>query len=224
MKIQKVINYKIKHLSETTTDVTDTELSVNISEDKANSLIHRALVKQQKERRQGTSSTKTRSEVRGGGKKPWSQKGRGRARSGSSNSPLWKGGGVSFGPKPKTYTSKLNKKEWKLSLQTLLYNKKENTIVLDSFAPLTRSYKTKDLVSNLNKIISNTNEKISLIVPEKELDMSNLILASKNLSNTSPRSKDDIAAEITRRHQRAQTRKKSIKLYILRRIESKIFL
>jgi large subunit ribosomal protein L4 len=183
MKIQKVINYKIKHLSETTTDVTDTELSVNISEDKANSLIHRALVKQQKERRQGTSSTKTRSEVRGGGKKPWSQKGRGRARSGSSNSPLWKGGGVSFGPKPKTYTSKLNKKEWKLSLQTLLYNKKENTIVLDSFAPLTRSYKTKDLVSNLNKIISNTNEKISLIVPEKELDMSNLILASKNLSN-----------------------------------------
>lgn len=183
MKIQKVINYKIKHLSETTTDVTDTELSVNISEDKANSLIHRALVKQQKERRQGTSSTKTRSEVRGGGKKPWSQKGRGRARSGSSNSPLWKGGGVSFGPKPKTYTSKLNKKEWKLSLQTLLYNKKENTIVLDSFAPLTRSYKTKDLLSNLNKIISNTNEKISLIVPEKELDMSNLILASKNLSN-----------------------------------------
>ena len=183
MKIQKVINYKIKHLSETTADLTNTELSVNISEDKANSLIHRALVKQQKERRQGTSSTKTRSEVRGGGKKPWSQKGRGRARSGSSNSPLWKGGGVSFGPKPKTYTSKLNKKEWKLSLQTLLYNKKENTIVLDSFAPLTRSYKTKDLLSNLNKIISNTNEKISLIVPEKELDMSNLILASKNLSN-----------------------------------------
>ena len=183
MKIQKVINYKIKHLSETTTDLTNTELSVNISEDKANSLIHRALVKQQKERRQGTSSTKTRSEVRGGGKKPWSQKGRGRARSGSSNSPLWKGGGVSFGPKPKTYTSKLNKKEWKLSLQTLLYNKKENTIVLDSFAPLTRSYKTKDLLSNLNKIISNTNEKISLIVPEKELNISNLVLASKNLSN-----------------------------------------
>ena len=183
MKIQKVINYKIKHLSETTTDLTNTELSVNISEDKANSLIHRALVKQQKERRQGTSSTKTRSEVRGGGKKPWSQKGRGRARSGSSNSPLWKGGGVSFGPKPKTYTSKLNKKEWKLSLQTLLYNKKENTIVLDSFAELTRSYKTKDLLLNLNKIISNTNEKVSLIVPEKELNMSNLVLASKNLSN-----------------------------------------
>ena len=129
------------------------------------------------------SSTKTRAEVRGGGKKPWSQKGRGRARAGSANSPLWKGGGVSFGPKPKTYTSKLNKKEWKLSLQTLLYNKKENTIVLDSFAELTRSYKTKDLLSNLNKIVSNTNEKISLVVPEKELNMSNLVLASKNLSN-----------------------------------------
>lgn len=183
MKIQKVINYKIKQLSETKTDSTDVELLVNVSEDKANSLIHRALVKQQKEKRQGTSSTKTRAEVRGGGKKPWSQKGRGRARAGSANSPLWKGGGVSFGPKPKTYTSKLNKKEWKLSLQTLLYNKKENTILLDSFAELTRSYKTKDLLSNLNKIVSNTNEKISLIVPEKELNMSNLVLASKNLSN-----------------------------------------
>lgn len=183
MKIQKVINYKIKQLSETKTDSTDVELLVNVSEDKANSLIHRALVKQQKEKRQGTSSTKTRAEVRGGGKKPWSQKGRGRARAGSANSPLWKGGGVSFGPKPKTYTSKLNKKEWKLSLQTLLYNKKENTIVLDSFAELTRSYKTKDLLLNLNKIISNTNEKVSLIVPEKELNMSNLVLASKNLSN-----------------------------------------
>lgn len=183
MKIQKVINYKIKQLSETKTDLKDTELVVNVSEDKANGLIHRALVKQQKEKRQGTSSTKTRAEVRGGGKKPWSQKGRGRARAGSANSPLWKGGGVSFGPKPKTYTSKLNKKEWKLSLQTLLYNKKENTIVLDSFAELTRSYKTKDLLSNLNKIVSNTNEKISLIVPEKELNMSNLVLASKNLSN-----------------------------------------
>jgi large subunit ribosomal protein L4 len=183
MKIQKVINYKIKQLSETKTDLTNAELLVNVSEDKANGLIHRALVKQQKEKRQGTSSTKTRAEVRGGGKKPWSQKGRGRARAGSANSPLWKGGGVSFGPKPKTYTSKLNKKEWKLSLQTLLYNKKENTILLDSFAELTRSYKTKDLLSNLNKIVSNTNEKISLIVPEKELNMSNLVLASKNLSN-----------------------------------------
>ena len=152
-------------------------------EESAKHIVHRSLRLQMANNRQGTASTKTRSEVRGGGRKPWRQKGTGRARAGSNRSPLWKGGGVSFGPKPKTYTSKLNKKEWKLSLQTLLYNKKENTILLDSFAELTRSYKTKDLLSNLNKIVSNTNEKISLIVPEKELNMSNLVLASKNLSN-----------------------------------------
>jgi large subunit ribosomal protein L4 len=74
MKIQKVINYKIKQLSETKTDLTNAELLVNVSEDKANGLIHRALVKQQKEKRQGTSSTKTRAEVRGGGKNPGHKK------------------------------------------------------------------------------------------------------------------------------------------------------
>ena len=78
----------------------------------------------QSNRRQWTVSTKTRSEVRGGGRKPWRQKGTGRARAGSNTSPLWKGGGVIFGPKPKQINFKLNQKERKLALQTLLYNKR----------------------------------------------------------------------------------------------------
>ena len=94
-------------------------------EDSGNYLIHRDILRHQLSQKQGTVSTKTRSEVRGGGKKPWRQKGTGRARAGSSRSPLWKGGGVIFGPKPKTANLKLNKKERNLALQTLLYNKRD---------------------------------------------------------------------------------------------------
>merc|ERR1711920_1206310 len=97
-----------------------------------NSLIHRDILRHQLSQKQGTVSTKTRSEVRGGGKKPWQQKGTGRARAGSSRSPLWKGGGVIFGPKPRTTNLKLNKKERNLALQTLFYNKRNNILVIEN--------------------------------------------------------------------------------------------
>ncbi|MEM1281882.1 MAG: 50S ribosomal protein L4, partial [Cyanobacteria bacterium P01_H01_bin.152] len=74
-------------------------------------ILHRSLVRQMNNARQGTLSTKTRAEVRGGGKKPWRQKGTGRARAGSSRSPLWRGGGVIFGPKPRDFSTKMNRKE-----------------------------------------------------------------------------------------------------------------
>merc|ERR1712194_59481 len=93
--------------------------------------IHRDIIRHQLNQKQGTLSTKTRGEVRGGGRKPWNQKGTGRARAGSNRSPLWKGGGVIFGPKPKIIVTKLNKKERSLALQTLLYNKKNNVIVIE---------------------------------------------------------------------------------------------
>merc|ERR1712231_47060 len=103
--------------------------------------IHKDILRHQMSQKQGTVSTKTRSEVRGGGRKPWQQKGTGRARAGSNSSPLWKGGGVIFGPKPKKTILKLNKKERKLALQTLLYNKRNNISVIDNLETGVSSFK-----------------------------------------------------------------------------------
>ena len=127
MAVQKFIKY-------TPLDITGKplnfkhELTLNILDKSGNYLLHKDLLRHLSSKRQGTVSTKTRSEVRGGGRKPWQQKGTGRARAGSNRSPLWKGGGVIFGPKPKKVALKLNKKERRLALQTLLYNKK-NTLL-----------------------------------------------------------------------------------------------
>merc|ERR1739838_810405 len=118
-------------------------------------------------KRQGTAATKTRSEIRGGGKKPWQQKGTGRARAGSNRSPLWKGGGVIFGPKSKITNLKLNKKERNLALQTLLYNKRNNISVIGELESLITEPKTKvfcDICKNYNL---NINQKILLIVSKK---------------------------------------------------------
>ena len=108
------------------------ELTLKVSETSGNYLLHRDLLRHFNSQKQGTVSTKTRSEVQGGGRKPWRQKGTGRARAGSNRSPLWKGGGVIFGPKPKKITLKSNKKERQLALQTLVYNKKNNILVIEN--------------------------------------------------------------------------------------------
>jgi len=142
-----------------------------------NYLIHRDILRHQASQRQGTVSTKTRREVRGGGKKPWRQKGTGRARAGSSRSPLWKGGGVIFGPKPKTVSLKLNKKERKLALQTLFCNKCADIHVLSNSD---RMRKTKDFYQHCQKININLNEKVLFIVCKKTLHFK---LATQNLKN-----------------------------------------
>merc|ERR1711935_376900 len=110
-----------------------------------------------------------RSEVRGGGRKPWKQKGTGRARAGSNRSPLWKGGGVIFGPKPKTTSSKLNKKERRLALQTLLYNNRNNVLIISGLEESVDTPKTKILDNILKKCSVQLDEKVLLIVSKKTI-------------------------------------------------------
>jgi large subunit ribosomal protein L4 len=107
--VNKTLEYNVINVLDGQTSKTES-LALDIANENANYIVHRALEHQNVLSHQYTASTKTRSEVRGGGRKPWKQKGTGRARAGSNRSPLWKGGGVIFGPKPKNVTHKLNKK------------------------------------------------------------------------------------------------------------------
>jgi large subunit ribosomal protein L4 len=139
------------------------------------------LVIQNENARQGSASSKTRTEVRGGGKKPWKQKGTGRARAGSSNSPLWRGGGVSFGPKPKIYKKKINLKEKQLGLLTALYYVSDRLFVLKKNFPTMDKPSTKEWLSFLNKFEGlSDNKKILVILPEMDKVLS---LSTRNIPN-----------------------------------------
>lgn len=113
-------------------------------------LLHQAQIAHQKNCRQGTVSTKKRDEVRGGGRKPWPQKGTGRARAGSIRSPLWVGGGVSFGPKPRNFEYRLPRKVRKIALKSSLREKfkKESLLILDKVE--VKEGKTKEMVKFLD--------------------------------------------------------------------------
>ena len=126
--------------------------------------------------RQGTQSAKTRAEVRGGGRKPWRQKGTGRARQGSIRSPQWKGGGVVFAPKPRDYSYKLPKKIKRLALKSALSSKVQDQeiIVVDNLV-LDRP-KTKDMIKALSNL--NAGKKTLLVIPERD---ENVILAARNI-------------------------------------------
>ncbi|WP_217588986.1 50S ribosomal protein L4 [Lentibacillus saliphilus] len=115
-------------------------------------VLHEAVVMQRASMRQGTHAVKNRSAVSGGGRKPWRQKGTGRARQGSIRSPQWVGGGVVFGPTPRSYSYKLPKKVRRLALKSALSSKvkEDNLVVLDSI--LFEAPKTKDMVSMLNAL------------------------------------------------------------------------
>lgn len=133
----------------------------------ASHIVHRALVRQLANERQGTACTKTRSEVRGGGRKPWRQKGTGRARAGSIRSPLWKGGGVIFGPKPRDYSIKMNRKERRLALTTAFSNRAEDILVVEDFADKLPRPKTKEVTSALERWGVADAQRILMIVAEK---------------------------------------------------------
>lgn len=129
--------------------------------------------------RQGTAKTKTRSEVSGGGRKPWKQKGTGRARAGSNRSPVWRGGGIALGVTPRDYTFKINRKERVLALKSALTEKLANKelIVIDNLAM--DSLKTKEVKSLLEKL--NLAGKVLFVTKE---DNENLFMASRNLGYT----------------------------------------
>ena len=156
------------------------ELRLNVSGTSGNHLLHRNLLRHYSSQKQGTVSTKTRSEVKGGGRKPWQQKGTGRARAGSNRSPLWKGGGVTFGPKPKRGSLKVNKKERNLALQTLLYNKKNNTIIIENLENALTQTKTKEFLKICRDCKICVNQKILVIVEEKS---QSLKISTRNLKN-----------------------------------------
>ena len=149
-------------------------------EENAAHIVHRALVRQLHNARQGTSSTKTRSEVRGGGRKPWRQKGTGRARAGSIRSPLWRGGGIIFGPKPREYNLKMNRKERRLALRTAFNSRSEDWVVVEDFAEQLPRPKTKDFIDALGRWGVEPKAKILLILHEIA---PNVELSTRNVAN-----------------------------------------
>ena len=151
-------------------------------ESTASHIVHRALVRQMTNSRQGTASTKTRSEVRGGGRKPWRQKGTGRARAGSIRSPLCRGGGVIFGPKPRDYNQKLNRKERRLALRTAFVSRADDLIVVQDFSNELSRPKTKELVAALARWGAAPENKALLIMPIISSE-DNVYLSARNIQN-----------------------------------------
>ena len=154
-----------------TIELSDSIFAVPVNEH----LVHQAVVAQLANKRQGTQSAKTRSEVSGGGRKPWRQKGTGHARQGSIRAPQWTGGGVVFAPKPRDYYVKMNKKEKRAALKSVLTAKlNENKfVVIDEFK--FDEIKTKNVVAMLSAV----NENKALVVMGEKDD--NLVLSARNI-------------------------------------------
>jgi large subunit ribosomal protein L4 len=144
-------------------------------------VVHSAVVNFLANQRQGTHSTKTKGLVSGGGKKPWKQKGTGRARAGSIRSPLWRTGGIVFGPQPRDYSYKLPKKVKRLALMTAFYRKLADgeVVVIDNFA--IEKPKTKEMKEIL-KNLGLTGKSILIVLPEKD---NSVVLSARNIPSVS---------------------------------------
>ena len=159
--------------------VGDMDLNDNIFAVEVNKVaMHSAVVNQLANARQGTQSTKTKSEVSGGGKKPWRQKGTGRARQGSTRSAQWVGGGIVLGPKPRSYSYTLPKKVKRLALKSALTSKviENNIIVLDDLK--FEAIKTKEMVNVLNNL--KVDSSALIVLPEVD---KNVVLSARNLKS-----------------------------------------
>lgn len=154
-------------------------------------LLHEAILMYRANERQGNSSTKTRGEVSGGGKKPWRQKGTGRARAGSIRSPLWRGGAIVFGPKPRDYSFSLPKKMLRLALISSLSAKlKDNDIIVLEKDPEMAHPKTKEIVKILNSLKSGEGRVLFLSGKRDE----NLLFSCRNIKNVCLKASDEFNA------------------------------
>ena len=163
--------YNIEGKEVGTIDLNDAVFGVEVNEH----LVHMAVVSQLANKRQGTQSAKTRSEVSGGGRKPWRQKGTGHARQGSTRAPQWTGGGIVFAPKPRDYSFKMNKKEKRIALLSALSSKvaESKIVVLDEFK--LDEIKTKKFV----EVMNNLKVENALVVLEGE--NKNVVLSGRNI-------------------------------------------
>ena len=163
--------YNIEGKEVGTIELSDAVFGVEIKEN----LVHQAVVQQLANNRQGTQKAKTRSEVSGGGRKPWRQKGTGHARQGSTRAPQWTGGGVVFAPVPRDYSFKMNKKEKRAALKSVLTSKvqESNLIVLDELK--FDSIKTKNMVNVLNNLKA---DKALVVLNDND---ANVVMSAKNI-------------------------------------------
>ena len=157
----KIDVYDIQGKKVSTVDLKDEIFGIKPNE----AVVHSVLVNFLANQRQGTQNTKTRAEVRGGGRKPWRQKGTGRARQGSIRAPQWIKGGIALGPKPRSYKYTVNKKEKRLAIKSCLSSKvlEKELVVVDSL-PL-KEIKTKEMVKALNNL--KVEGKTLILLPEK---------------------------------------------------------
>ena len=141
-------------------------------------VMHLALRRQLNNARSGNACTKTRAEVAGGGRKPWKQKGTGRARAGSLRSPLFAGGGVIFGPKPRSYSFNMPQKARQLALKSALSAKESQIVVVKDFSTIAEP-KTKLMVASLKSL--NVNGKVLIVADTKAAENKNLELSARNI-------------------------------------------
>ena len=168
MKIELLSNTKNKDIS-----ISNDVFSKEFNE----SLIHQAVVSFMAASRQGSAKQKNRSEVRGGGKKPYRQKGTGRARAGTIRSPLWRGGGVTFAARPRDYSKKLNKKMYRAAIKSIFSELVRQNRLVAIEKPVLKKPKIKEIASFLNEF---SLSKVLIIIDE--LDM-NLYLSARNIPN-----------------------------------------
>jgi large subunit ribosomal protein L4 len=182
-------------------ELSDAIFNVEVNEN----LVHKAVKTQLANKRQGTQKAKTRSEVRGGGRKPWRQKGTGHARQGSIRAPQWTGGGVVFAPVPRDYSIKMNKKERRLALKSVLTSavQENKFIVIDELS--LSEIKTKDMKAVLDAL--NVNK--ALLVLENKEDK-NVVLSARNIADVRTTMADTLSVYVMLKYNTIVTTKAAV--------------